>query len=87
MSESKTNLRTSFYIATKDRGYICSDYVVGISEVTSDTTRLDIIRGGDYFASANVDAPLETVAALFEENGYKFIRKDDIAARIKVPAP
>ena len=86
MSELKTNLRTSFYIATNS-GYVCSDYVVALEKWDDENTKLEIIRGGNYFATAKIDAPLETIAALFEENGYKFIRKDDIAARTKVPAP
>lgn len=87
MSEAKNVLRTSFFIATKDRGYVSSDHVVCLRVNGQNATSLDLMRGGDYYATATIEAPLEIITALFEENGYRFIRADAIDARKKSPAP
>jgi hypothetical protein len=89
MSEIKSNMRTSFYIATTE-GYISSDFVVGIKKDGEEKTRLQILRGGDYFASATVEAPADDVLAVFEENGYKIISDENLKAMRKketAPAP
>lgn len=87
MIENKFNIRTSFYIATTE-GYVSSDFVVGIKKDGEEKTRLQLLRGGDYFASATVDAPVEDVLAVFAENGYKIISDESLKAmRNKESAP